>query len=179
MKLQTTFLFASMFLLLSTGCTDDANKSNAKQTADNLVSESAEMETMEPVESMKMQENQPEQEAVSQPGSGSGETAEMASGEMSSGEMSSGETEKTEQLKETAREWQEKTGELMEQTWDVTKEKAAETRDASVELYESAKTEVVKVTDTVVVKSGEIYEATREKSAELLEKASDELKKED
>ena len=85
---------------------------------------------------------------------------------------------KTEDLKEAASEWKDKTGELIEKTVDVAKEKAVETKEGSVELYEAAKTKAVDVAETVSEKSSDIYQAGKEKGAEMLDNMSENLKEE-
>ena len=155
MKLEQNFFLASLLLLALSGCSDPV--SDNQDSTSGLTMEA-----------------QPQMQSAAQVDEAPVETTSETTSEMTETNI---EADKIEELKETAREWTDKTGELAVQTWDVTKDKAAETRDASVELYESAKTEVVEATDTVVEKSGEMYQATKEKSAELLESASDELKK--
>ena len=159
MKLEQNFFLASLLLLALSGCSDPVS--------DNQDSTSGLSIEAQPQMQSAAQVDQAPVETTS-------ETTRQTTSEMTE---TNNEADKIEELKETAREWTDKTGELAVQTWDVPKDKAAETRDASVELYESATTEVIEATDTVVEKSGEMYQATMEKSAELLVSASDELKK--
>ena len=85
---------------------------------------------------------------------------------------------KTDDLKQTASEWKDKTGELIEKAVDVAKEKATETKLDSAELYEAAKTKAADVAQKVTDKSSDMYQAGKEKSAQMLDNMSEKLKKE-
>lgn len=76
---------------------------------------------------------------------------------------------KTEELKQAAKEWSDKTGELAEKTWDVTREKAGDVKEKSAEYYQAAKTTAIDVADQVSKKSAEVYEAGKEKGSEMLD----------
>ena len=81
----------------------------------------------------------------------------------------SGESE----LKQTAKEWTEKTGELASEAWDATKDTAADVGEKSVEYYETAKEKTVDMTDSVVEKTKEYYEAGKEKAGDISEAVVD------
>ena len=73
------------------------------------------------------------------------------------------------ELKQTAKEWTEKTGELATEAWDATKETASDVGDKSKEYYEAAKEKTADMTETVVETSKEYYEAGKEKAGEMTE----------
>ena len=75
----------------------------------------------------------------------------------------------TSELKETAKEWTEKTGELASEAWNVTKDKGAEAGEKSKEIYEAAKDKTLETSETVADKSKEYYEVAKDKTVEVSE----------
>jgi predicted membrane-bound dolichyl-phosphate-mannose-protein mannosyltransferase len=71
------------------------------------------------------------------------------------------------EIKATAKEWTEKTGELASEAWNVTKDKSSEVGEKSKEIYEAAKDKTLETSETVADKSKEYYEVAKDKTAEV------------